>query len=185
LVLLLASLPLAVLILGALYKLGSDYLQGNPRDLWQSLEWAAETLTTTGHGADSRWQHPVMNLFVIVAQFTGLFLVFLIFPVYVLPYFEERFEARLARVLPPMDGRVLFHRHGPAVDSLVEELRRVAIPFVILEQNEPLARSLRDRGYEVVLGSLEERADLLAGKPARAPMTNATGASPWSPGPIR
>ena len=100
---LLAALPAAVLVLGVLYMLGMTYLEGNPRGLLASVEWASETLTTTGYGADSRWQHPVMVVFVMLTQIAGLFLVFLIFPVYVLPFFEERFEARLARALPPMD----------------------------------------------------------------------------------
>ena len=174
LIALLASLPAAVLLLGSLYMLGSIYLEGNPRGFWASLEWASETLTTTGYGADARWNHPVMTLFVILTQFLGLFLVFLIFPVYVLPYFEERFEARLPRALPPMTGRVLFYRYGPAIDSLLEELQRVGSAFVIFEEDVALARSLRDRGYPVVFGNLDEDPELLAGvAQARAVVTNA------------
>ncbi len=36
------------------------YLEGTPRGFWESLEWSAETLTTTGYGADSHWRHPAM-----------------------------------------------------------------------------------------------------------------------------
>ncbi len=171
---LLASLPVAVALLGVVYMLGMAYLEGSPRSFLASVEWASETLTTTGYGGDARWQHPAMALFVIAVQFTGLFLVFLIFPVYVLPYFEERFEARLPRTLPAMDGRVLFHRYGRAVDSLIEELRRVGEPFVILEQDVELARRLHDRGYPVVVGNLEEDVGLLQGvERARALITDA------------
>lgn len=131
---LLALLPAAVLILGLLYMLGTIYLEGSPRGFWASLEWASETLTTTGYGGDSRWNHPVMNLFVMATQFLGMFLVFMIFPVYVLPYFEERFEARLPRLLPPMTDQVLFFRYGPAIDSLIEEFQRLGSAFVILEE---------------------------------------------------
>jgi len=174
LLVLLASLPAAVLLLGTLYMLGSTYLEHSPRGLWQGMEWAAETLTTTGYGADARWHSSLMTLFVIVAQFLGLFLVFMIFPVYVLPYFEERFESRLPRALPEMGGRVLFYRYGPAVDSLIEELQRVRVPFVVLEEEEALARSLRERGYEVVYGCIGEDPAVLAGvESARALVTNA------------
>ena len=171
---LLAALPAAVLALGVLYMVGMTYLEGSPRGFLEGLEWASETLTTTGYGADSRWQHPVMVVFVMLTQIAGLFLVFLIFPIYVLPFFEERFEARLARTLPPMEGRVLFHRYGPGVDSLIEELERVHAPFVILESDPTLARSLHERGYAVVLGRLDEDLALLAGvEQARALVTNA------------
>ena len=174
LIALLITLPIAILILGTLYKSGMGYLEVRPRGFWESMEWATETLTTTGYGGDSRWNHPLMNLFVILTQILGLFLVLLIFPIYVLPYFEERFESRLPRVLPAMDGQVLFYRYGPAVDSMVEELKRVGTPFVILEEDDAMARNLRDRGYNVVFGILEEQADLLVGiQPARALVTNA------------
>ncbi len=163
LLILLASLPAAVFLLGGIYMMGMTYLEGSPRGFIQSIEWASETLTTTGYGGDARWHHPLMALLVIVTQFLGMFLVYLIFPVYVLPYFEERFEARFPRSLPTLRDFVLIHRYGPEVDFLIEELQRVATPFVILEEQETLARSLRDRGFPVVVGNLDEDPDLLEG----------------------
>ena len=154
--------------------LGMAHLEADPRGFWESVEWASETLTTTGYGSDSRWDHPAMTLFVVLVQFCGLFLVFLIFPVYVLPYFEERFEQRLPRALPPMDGRILFHGYGPGVESLVEELQRVGAPFVILEQDLTAGRGLADRGYRVVVGQWDEDPGVLAGvERARALVTSA------------
>ena len=163
LIALLASLPAAVILFGGLYVLGMTYLEDSPREFWSGLEWAAETLTTTGYGADARWHHPLMALFVIVTQFLGMFLVFLVFPIFFLPFVEERFEARFPRSLPKLGGYVLFHRYGPEVEFLIEELRRVGTPFVVLEEDEPLARSLRDRGYRVVVGDLDEDPALLDG----------------------
>jgi Trk K+ transport system NAD-binding subunit len=160
---LLAGLPVLLVTLGVIYMLGMTYLEGTPRDFWASLEWASETLTTTGYGGDNRWQHPIMTLFVIFVQLMGLFFVLLLFPIYVLPYFEERFEARLPRTLPPMEGRMLFHRYGRSVEAVIEELRKIGKPFVILEQDLELARRLQDRGYPVVVGKLEEDARLLKG----------------------
>lgn len=46
--------------------------------LLDGLEWAAESLTTTGYGRDTVWTHPVMAVYVIAVQFLGLFLVFLV-----------------------------------------------------------------------------------------------------------
>ncbi len=174
-------MPALVVVLGTLYMLGMTYLEGSPRSFLRSIEWASESITTTGYGADSQWQSPWMILLVVATQFLGMFLYVLFFPIYVLPYLEEQFEARLQRTLPPMDGRVLIHRYGPAVDSLVVELGQVGIPLVILEQDDALARGLRDRGYDVVAGNLEEQTDVLVGvQRARALITNAddhTGAT--------
>lgn len=174
LILLLLSLPVIIVLLGTLYMLGMTYLEGSPRGFWSSMEWASETLTTTGYGADARWEHPLMNLLVIFTQILGMSMVVLLFPVYVLPYMEERFQSRLPRRLPPMTGRVLIHRYGPAMDTLVEELKRVDIPLVVLEQDEALARNLLERGFSVTVGKLEEEPELLDGiEEARALISNA------------
>ncbi|MCP5196003.1 MAG: NAD-binding protein [Gammaproteobacteria bacterium] len=174
LIMLLVSMPMAVLIFGGIYMLGSTYLEGKPINYWSGLEWASETLTTTGYGAYAPWKHPVMILLVILTQFVGMFFLVLVFPVYVLPYIEERFEMRLPHLLPPMEGRVLFYRYGPALDSLLEEFQRVGSAFVIFEEDLLLARSLRDRGYPIVFGNLDEDPRVLAGvTQARAVVTNA------------
>ncbi|MBL8251262.1 MAG: NAD-binding protein [Candidatus Competibacter sp.] len=171
---LLVSMPTAVVIFAFIYMLGSSYLEGKPIDYWSSLEWASETLTTTGYGAYAPWKHPLMIMLVILTQFVGMFFLVLVFPFYVLPYIEERFEVRLPHVLPPMADRVLFYRYGPALDLLLEEFQRLQTGFVILEEDMALARSLRDRGYPVVFGNLDEDPEILAGvEQAQAIVTNA------------
>lgn len=171
---LLLVLPATVLVLGTIYMYGMENLEGTPRTFLASLQWASETLTTTGYGGDNRWLHPGMALFVILGQFMGQFLVFLIFPIFVLPYFEEQFEVRLQHILPPMEGKVLFYRYGPAIESLLEEFKRTGSPFVIFEEDMELARNLRDRHYNVVFGKLAEDPSVLKRvKNARAVVTNA------------
>ena len=94
------GLLLTILVSTFLYMWGMAALEGKPRDFWQSLEWAGETLSTTGYGADSPWRHPLMVLLVVAVQFLGVFLVFLIFPIYLIPFLEERFETRLPQEVP-------------------------------------------------------------------------------------
>jgi Trk K+ transport system NAD-binding subunit len=156
LAIMLMSLPALLLALGILYQLGMAFLEGSPRTFGESLEWAAETLTTTGYGRDVRWTHPVMQFFVIFIQFVGVFLVFLIFPIFVIPFFEEHFQARLPTAIPDLAGKVLIYRFGPAVTSLLDELDEAKVPVVIFEEDEAIARRLHDRGRLVVLGNLEE-----------------------------
>jgi Trk K+ transport system NAD-binding subunit len=171
---LLALLPATLFLLGAIYMLGMAQLEGTPRTYLESLQWAAETLTTTGYGADSRWTHPLMAAYVILGQFLGQFLVFLIFPIFVLPYVEEQFEVRLQRALPPMNGQVLFYRYGPAIEPLLEEFNRTASRCVIFEEDMAIARNLRDRGFNVVFGQLAADPSALARvQQARAVVTNA------------
>ncbi len=168
LLLLLTSLPAAMLVLALLYMAGMNYLEGTPRDFWWSLEWAAETLSTTGYGADAHWRSPLMVLLVIATQFLGIFLIFLVFPIYILPFFEERFEGRLPRVLPPMDGRkcVLVYRYGPPVAMLIDDLKRFGRRVIVLEADPIAARRLQERGIEVVHASVDD--EFLDLRPLRA-----------------
>ncbi len=171
---LLALLPIAVLFMGTIYMLGMEHLEGSPRTFLESMQWATETLTTTGYGNDSHWRHPAVALFVILGQFMGQFLVFLIFPVFVLPYFEERFEVRLPHGLPKMDGKVLFYRYGPPLEFVIEEFRRTRSPFVIFEEDVDTARALRDRGLPVIFGRFGEDTGFFDRiRQARAVVTNA------------
>jgi len=153
---LLLSLPVLLVVMGIAYQLGMHALEGQERTLGDSIEWAAETLTTTGYGRDMQWSHPLMVVYVVAAQFAGTMLVFLVFPVFLIPFFEERFEARLPRVLPPMAGQVLIYRYGPAVTSLLDLLEHEGVKAVVFEEDEAAARRLRERGIAVVFGNLRE-----------------------------
>lgn len=172
LLLFVAALPATLVIMALIYMTGMEHFEGSPRTFLESLQWASETLTTTGYGNDSHWQHPVFALYVILGQIMGQFLVFLIFPIFLLPYLEERFQTRLPRQLPAMAGKVLFYCHGPAIESLLMEFKRSGTPFVIYEEDMQLAQTLRDRKFSVVFGKLGQDPSVLANvKDARAVVT--------------
>jgi len=157
------------------YMLGMDHLEDKPRGFWSSMEWAAETLTTTGYGADHSWKHPLMVIYVALVQFVGVFLVFLIFPIVLIPMLEKRFQTRLPTQCPPLDNHVVIFRHGPAVATLLEELETSAIPTIVVEEDEAEARRLQGGKHQVIHGILDEgilkRVSL---KQARALIVNST-----------
>ncbi len=155
---LVAVLPVLVLLASLVYMLGMAQLEGEPRGFWRSVGWAAETLTTTGYGSDTTWSHPVMVVFVVVLQFIGVFLVFLIFPLYLIPFLEERFEVRLPKEVPPVEGHVVIFGYGPAVETLLEELARAGLETVVVEADEGLARRMVEQGQKVVYGGLVDDA---------------------------
>lgn len=155
--LLLAALPGVLTVLATLYMLGMEHLEGTPRSFTAAFIWAAETLTSTGYGGDSHWRHPAMVTLVVSVQFLGMSMAWLVFPLLVMPYFEQRFEGRLPRSVPArLRDYVLVYRWSPAVDSLLDELARAKVPAVVLEEDEALARRLRERGRTVVFGVLED-----------------------------
>src|SRR5947209_16200096 len=116
-----------------LYQAGMARLEGTHRTFWDSFEWAAETLSTTGYGADSHWQHPAMVILVVVVQFAGVFLVFLIVPVFLVPFLEERFERRVPRIAPKMTDHVIVYRYGPTVETLLQRLAGSGVASIVGE----------------------------------------------------
>lgn len=154
---LLGLMPLLVVSVAFAYMLLMEHVEEAPRTFLQSLEWAGETLTSTGYGRDNSWDHPVLVIYVMLVQFLGIGMVFVVVGVYLVPFFEETFEGRLPRKLPTkLHDYVLVYRYGPAVSSLVERLREVGTTTIIFEEDESLARRLMDRGNRVLYGKLED-----------------------------
>jgi len=69
-----------LLILAVLYMMGMSHFEGKERTFWQALLWAAGTTSTTGFGPDTSWTHPVMVVFVVITQFLGVVLIFMVLP---------------------------------------------------------------------------------------------------------
>ena len=148
--------PAVLVLVSLLYMAGMRWIEGEPRDFWAALTWASGAMSTTGFGADVTWSHPIMVLFAVVVQFSGVILVFLVLPVYLIPFFEERFEARLPRQVQKLERHLVVVGHGPEVEGLVAEAERAGIPVLIVEEDEREARRLRERGSRVLFGSIDD-----------------------------
>src|ERR1700692_4855841 len=128
-----------------LYQFGMAELEGKSRSFWEAIEWAAETLSTTGYGYDSHWNHPAMVLLVVAVEFVGVFLFFLIVPIFMIPFLEERFEERLPRDAGDIANHVVIYRFGPAVETLLQRLKHDAVPSLVVETDEVAARAVREQ----------------------------------------
>ena len=156
LIALLGILLLILVVTTFLYMWGMAYLEGKPRSFWDALEWAGESLSTTGYGHDANWNNPLMVSFVVLVQFVGVFLVFLVFPVYLLPFLEERFETRVPQEIGNLKDHVIIFDYGPPVATLLTELEQADIATVVIEEDENDARRLHGQGHRVIYGNLDE-----------------------------
>lgn len=168
---------IAFLIVSALlYQVGMARLEGKPRSFWQSFEWAGESLSTTGYGADAKWSHPLMVILVVAVQFAGVFLVFLLIPIFLIPFLEERFEEKVPRTASDrLSEHVVVFGFGPTVETLLLRLRDANVPTLVVETNETTARAVMERQQAVVFTRSDEDA-LSAARvnAARALVTNAS-----------
>lgn len=163
-----------VIVTALVYQVGMAELEGKPRTFWQAIGWASETLSTTGYGADARWSHPLMVILVSVVQFVGVFLVFLIIPIYLVPFLEERFEEKVPRVASSkLHDHVIVYGFGPTVETLLQRLAAENVPTLVVETSEETARGVMERRQPVIFTRLEEDA-LAAARlgTARAIVTN-------------
>jgi len=171
----LAALVAVLLVLALAYWFGMRHLEGKPRTIWQALQFAAGTMSTTGYGTETQWSHPAMVVFVVIAQFAGVLLIFMVFPIMLIPLLEDRFETRLPDAAPTARDHVVIFDHGPMVTTLIADLASTGIPTVVVEEHEADARHLVARGQAVVHGNLDEgvlgRAGLAV---ARALVVNST-----------
>jgi Trk K+ transport system NAD-binding subunit len=153
LVFMLAAILVAMALL---YMLGMEYLEGKPRSFWESLEWAAGATSTTGFGVDTSWNHPVMVVFVVLAQFIGVALFFVVLPIYLLPFLEQRFETKLPNESASGSDHVVIFDYDATVATLLGELSQAGIPSVIIDEDEAQARRLLAQGHRIVFGNLDE-----------------------------
>ena len=88
-----------------------------------------------------------MVILVVVVQFVGVFLVFLIIPIYLIPFLEERFEERVPRAA---------EREARAITwSSIASRRRSRrccsgcatnnVPALVVETDEARARAVMER----------------------------------------
>ena len=148
-----------VIVSALLYQIGMARLEGKPRTFWQSFEWAGETLSTTGYGADSKWSHPAMVILVVAVQFVGVFLVFLIIPIFLVPFLGERFEQKVPRTASDkLRDHVIVYGFGPSVETLLQRLASVDVPTLVVETNEDTARAVMEQNQPVVFTRSHEDA---------------------------
>lgn len=165
----------AYLVLSSVaYQFGMATFEGKPRTFLQSVEWAADTFTTTGYGRDTTWSHPFMIGLVMLVQFSGMVAAPLIIALFVLPFFAERFEQRLPRSADAkLAEHVIVYRYGPAVEMLLQRLRDRDVPTLVAETDETQARNAMERGQPVVFSrSDDDILDACRVIAARALVTN-------------
>ena len=155
-IMLIGALLILLVAMTFLYMLGMYFLEGKSRGFWQALQWAAGTASTTGYGGDTSWSHPVMVVYVVCAQFIGVILLFLVFPIYLIPFLEERFETRLPKDAANAKNHVVIFDYGPAVATLLTELEQADIATVVIDEDEADARHLMEQGHHVIFGNLDE-----------------------------
>ncbi|MFC6726543.1 NAD-binding protein, partial [Halobium palmae] len=121
----------------------------------KSLHLVVETFTTTGYGERAEdWTHPALYVLNIAMMFTGVVLILLILPLFVVPLVEEALATD-----PPTSADLSEHvvvcNFTPRGSTLVSELDAMDRSYVVVESDRNEARELYVEGYSVIHGDPE------------------------------
>ena len=174
------GLVATVLFLTVVYFYGMRTLEGEGSEytVFNALTTVVETMTTTGYGADSPWSHPLMNLFVVFIQLSGIAVGFFTLRLVIIPLFTGA-EVNLDSRLSPKRDHVIICEYSRDSAVLLDELRELDVDYVLISSDEAEAKALADDGYAAIHGSPQdaeafERASI---DTARAVITDAGDAT--------
>ncbi|QZP37199.1 potassium channel family protein [Halobaculum magnesiiphilum] len=153
----LIGLTALVLTYTVIYNTGMSVLEGRPQSIFRSFQTVTETMTTTGYGADSPWETPIMNLFVVFMQLSGIGVGFFTLRVIVIPLFTGA-EVDLDSRLSPKNDHVVICEYDRDSAVLLDELEQLGIDYVLISSDEEEAIDLSDEGYSAIHGSPQEEA---------------------------
>ncbi|QIB73743.1 TrkA family potassium uptake protein [Halogeometricum borinquense] len=147
----------AVLMLGyaALYQWGMATFEGTSVTYIDALHVVVETFTTTGYGEDAaRWTTDAMKLITIPMMVSGVTVIFLTLPLFLVPLVEEALRTAPPTTTEQTDHVIIcsFTSRG---DTLVEELESRGVPYVVVDEDRETAQRLYAEEYEVVHGNPE------------------------------
>ncbi|NBC65468.1 MAG: TrkA family potassium uptake protein [Bacteroidetes bacterium] len=141
-----------ILLYGLIYQWGMAVFEGFEKSYIHSLQVVIESVTTAGYGGDSPWTSDFMNIFVIWMNMTGVILVFLAFPLFVLPMIREAIQPRPPEELN-LEDHVIICSISRRASILREELQSKSIPYVIVDVDEEAVLDLHEDGVPVLLGN--------------------------------
>ena len=154
-----AGLVSVILLYTVVYNWGMGALEERPQSIFRSFQTVVETMTTTGYGADSPWETPVMNVLMVTIQLTGVIIGFVTLRVLVIPLFE-RTPLNLDDRLTKKDDHVVIAEYQRDTGVLLDELEALDVGYVLIESEEDEAKRLSDDGYQAIHGDAERREHL-------------------------
>jgi len=136
------------------FKHGMAAFEGQTLSYAQAVQFVAQTFTTTGYGAYAPWESTVMLVLVVFMQLSGVFLIFLTLPLFVVPWIEETLEAD-----PPtsvdLEGHVVICGFGARDETLATELDAQGVEYVVLTDDRQMALDLSQDGWNAIHGDPE------------------------------
>lgn len=160
LLMLLAVFAALVAIYSALFHVLMQ-AEGQTHSWATGVYWTLVTMTTLGFG-DITFQSDAGRIFSVVVLLSGtLFLLILLPFTFIqfvwIPWVNKRDAERVPRRLDPeVVGHIVLTGAGPIEDVLIARAHRAGVPYILLVADIEESLRLHDRGYQVMVGALDD-----------------------------
>ncbi len=156
-----SAVTVLVLIYAAIYRWAIGEFEGVSVTYLDAVQVVIEALTTAGFGGDTQhWNTDVMNAIVISMNLTGVILVFLAVPAFVVPLFRQVFGEQRAPRSTDLTNHVILCSITTHEDVLRNELDAADVPYLVIEEDEADVLELIDQGVNAIVGNPEEEQTL-------------------------
>lgn len=153
---------LLVVIYTVVYQELVRLVTGEELSIAHSLQVVVEALTTAGFGGDtSLWGRDgvVLNVLIVVLNLTGVLLVFMAVPGFLIPLLQRRLSDT-----PPQSTNLTDHviicSYSGRIDTLVSELEAASIPYVVIAEDPDRALDLNAEGINAMYGIVDRKRTL-------------------------
>ncbi|OPX77510.1 MAG: Calcium-gated potassium channel MthK [Methanosaeta sp. PtaB.Bin039] len=141
------------LVFMALMMWEGNYQEATPIT---AVYWVVCTMTTVGYG-DVVFKSAEGRIFSTLVVLSGVAIFFAVaLPIIVTPWVERLEQTMPSKAPNDMRDHVMICGYSPVVETLIEKLDRLRIPFLVVEQRWDVARRIRQK-YPLVYGDPSER----------------------------
>ncbi|MBN2338855.1 MAG: potassium channel protein [Acidobacteria bacterium] len=154
----LGLLAAIILLYSAVFH-GLMLMEGRQYSWITGVYWTLTVMSTLGFG-DITFSSDLGRAFSVVVLLSGILSLLVVLPFafihfFYAPWLEAQNRARAPRRLPPgTRGHVILTHFNNSAANLIGRLRQLGVPAVVLVPDFRQALELFDRGYQVVVGEL-------------------------------
>ena len=152
-----AIVVVAIILIGysLLYQWAMLTFEGEHRTFANALQVVVEVLTTAGFGGDTdAWNSTPMNIVVIAMNLSGVLLVFLALPLFVVPLIRESLQ-RPQPTSTTLTDHVIICGYSYRDEVLSQELDDAGVEYLYVDENADVVDELLSRNTSVILGDSE------------------------------
>lgn len=127
--------------------------EGEALSISQSIVFLIQTYTTTGYGELLPFRSPVMNIYASVQMVLGVALILVGLATAAAAWLQTHFqEIPPVQVSDKLNRHIIICGYTPLTDALLEDLRKLNIPYVIVERRSGTVRELMKDGKTAIHG---------------------------------